>query len=47
MAALEQVAGSTFVICDPIVAEVLAGTRNRKEYAVTKQELFAQFHVLP
>ena len=47
MAALERVAGSALVICDPIVAELLAGTRNKAEYAVTKRELFGQFHVLP
>ncbi|MFT3886460.1 MAG: PIN domain-containing protein [Flavobacteriales bacterium] len=47
MAAMERAAGGTYVLCDAIVAEVLAGTRNRREYTATKQELFAQFHVLP
>jgi predicted nucleic acid-binding protein len=47
MAALEKVEGSTLVLCDAIVAEVLAGTRNRNEYAATKRELFEKFHVLP
>jgi predicted nucleic acid-binding protein len=47
MAALGKVEGSTLVLCDAIVAEVLAGTRNRNEYAATKRELFDKFHVLP
>ncbi len=47
MAALERVEGSGFVLCDAIIAEVLAGTRNKAEYAATKDELFSKFHVLP
>lgn len=47
MAALEKVEGSALVLCDAIVAEVLAGTRNKNEYAATKRELFDKFHVLP
>lgn len=47
MVALERVAGSAMVLCDAIVAEVLAGTRNPSEYAITKRELFQQFHILP
>lgn len=47
MAALAKVEGRTFVLCDAIVAEVLAGTRNKNDYAATKRELFDKFHVLP
>jgi len=47
MAALEKVEGNALVLCDAIVAEVLAGTRNKNEYAATKRELFDKFHVLP
>jgi tRNA(fMet)-specific endonuclease VapC len=47
MAALERIGDAGLLLCDAIVAEVLAGTRNRKEYAETKRELFGQFHVLP
>lgn len=47
MAALDKIEGGTLALCDAIVAEVLAGTRNRNEYAATKQELFDKFHVLP
>lgn len=47
IAALERCSGSTLVLCDAIVAEVLAGTRNKVEFASTRHELFAQFHVLP
>lgn len=47
LAALEGVAGTALVLCDAIVAEVLAGTRNSSEYAITKRELFQQFHILP
>ena len=47
MAALERVGDAGLLLCDAIVAEVLAGTRNRKEYTETKRELFSQFHVLP
>ena len=47
MAALERVAGCNLVICDVILAELLAGTRNRTEYAATKNELINKFHVLP
>lgn len=47
MAALERVEGGSFVLCDAIVAEVLAGTRTKAEYAATKNELLSKFHVLP
>jgi predicted nucleic acid-binding protein len=47
MAALERAEGSSLVLCDPIVAEILAGTRNKAEYSKTKHELFSKFHVLP
>lgn len=47
VAALEKVEGITLALCDAIVAEVLAGTRNKNEYAATKHELFDKFHVLP
>jgi predicted nucleic acid-binding protein len=47
MAALERVEGGGFVLCDAIVAEVLAGTRTKAEYTATKNELLSKFHVLP
>lgn len=47
MAALERIGDARLLVCDAIVAEVLAGTRNKVEYATTKRELFTHFHVLP
>ena len=47
MAALERASGSTLVLCDAVVAEVLAGTRNKAEYDATFRELNRNFHVLP
>ena len=47
MAALEKVAGQPLVLCDVVVAEVLAGTRNKIEYNATHRELNKQFHILP
>ncbi len=47
MAALERCSGHTLVLCDAVVAEMLAGTRNKAEFAGTRRELFQQFHVLP
>ncbi len=47
MAALEAVSGHQLVLCDVVVAEVLAGARNNLEYDTTYQELTTQFHVLP
>jgi predicted nucleic acid-binding protein len=44
---LERIGDAGLLLCDAIVAEVLAGTRNKAEYATTKQELMSQFHVLP
>ncbi|HMU13634.1 MAG TPA: PIN domain-containing protein [Flavobacteriales bacterium] len=47
MAAMERIVGAQFCLCDAIIAEVLAGTRNKAEFALTKRELFEQFHLLP
>jgi predicted nucleic acid-binding protein len=47
MAALERIGDVNMLLCDAIVAEVLAGTRNKKEYAITKGALFGEFQVLP
>lgn len=47
IAALESVGGLQVVLCDVVVAEVLAGTRNKQEYDTTHRELTTQFHVLP
>lgn len=47
MAALERIGDANMLLCDAIVAEVLAGTRNKKEYAITKGALFSEFQVLP
>ena len=47
MAALTTIGNADLLLCDAIVAEVLAGTRSKVEYASTKRELFGQFHVLP
>lgn len=47
IAALETVGGLQVVLCDVVVAEVLAGSRNKLEYDATHRELTTQFHVLP
>ena len=47
LAALERIGDLDPMLCDAVIAEVLAGTRNKNEYAITKHELFSQFHVLP
>ncbi len=47
MAALGRVAEHELALCDAVVAEVLAGTRNKGEFAATKSELFTNFKVLP
>lgn len=47
MKALERIGAARMLLCDAVVAEVLAGTRNKAEYAATKQELVAQFRILP
>lgn len=47
IAALGKVAGQPLVLCDAVVAEVLAGARNKSEYDATHRELNKQFHVLP
>ncbi|MEO5585826.1 MAG: PIN domain-containing protein [Flavobacteriales bacterium] len=47
IAALEKVAGQQLVLCDVVVAELLAGVRNRAEYNATHRELNKQFHILP
>lgn len=44
--ALKRVSGRTLVLCDIVVAEMLASTRNKKEYEATGRELNKQFHVL-
>ena len=43
MSAMERINGAQLCLCDAIIAEVLAGTRNKTEYAITKRELFEQF----
>ncbi len=47
MAALERNAGNTLVLCDTVVAEVLSGVRNKKEYDASYREMLQNFHVLP
>lgn len=47
LAALERIGDAGLLLCDAVVAEVLACTRNKAEYATTKRELMAHFHVLP
>ncbi len=46
MAALERNAGNTLVLCDTVVAEVLSGVRNKKEYDAYR-EMLQNFHQLP
>ena len=47
LSALARVDGTTLVVCDAIVAEVLSGVRNRAEYDATFREISQQFHSLP
>lgn len=47
LAALERIGEANLLLCDAILAEVLAGTRNKVEYASTKRALMNSFHVLP
>lgn len=46
-AASERVAGNQLVICDVVLAEILAGARNKAEFAKHHAELTGNFHVLP
>lgn len=45
--ASEAVAGSNLVVCDVVLAEILAGARNKAEFARHHAELTGNFHVLP
>lgn len=45
--ATERVAGSQLVICDVVLAEVLAGSRNKAEFARNHGEMTNNFHILP
>ena len=47
LTALAKVEGSSLVICDAVLAEVLSGARNKTEYDATFRELNQQFHSLP
>ncbi len=39
--------GSSLVLCDVVLAEILAGARNKAEYDRHHKELTANFHILP
>lgn len=45
--AYERLQGSTPVLCDMVVAEVLDGSRNKAEHERLWNELHGSFHVLP
>ncbi|MBL0127803.1 MAG: type II toxin-antitoxin system VapC family toxin [Flavobacteriales bacterium] len=45
--ASDRVHGASFVICDVVLAEILAGARNRTEYERHHAELTSNFHILP
>ena len=47
IAALARVQGCSLVLCDAVGAELLSGTRNRREYDAFWKELSQQFHLLP
>jgi len=47
IAALGRVQGCSLVLCDAVAAELLSGTRNRREYNALWKELSQQFHILP
>ncbi len=39
--------GATLAICDVVLAEILAGARNRSEFERHHAELTSNFHILP
>jgi len=45
--AIARMDGYTFVICDAVLAEVLAGSRNQAEFDRLHSELTSNFHILP
>jgi tRNA(fMet)-specific endonuclease VapC len=45
--ASERVAGYQMVICDVVLAEILAGSRNHAEYLKHHREFTENFHILP
>lgn len=46
-AASDRAAGRQLVICDVVMAEVLAGARNRAEFKRHHNQLTSNFHILP
>ena len=46
-AASERASGSSLVICDVVLAEILAGARNKAEYNRHHKELTTNFDILP
>jgi len=45
--ASERVADHQLVICDVVLAEILAGSINRAEFERNHRELTTKFHILP
>ena len=46
-AASDRLEGRPFVICDVVMAEILAGARNRSEFQRHHAHMVGNFHILP